>query len=150
MKLEQEIKMEKFRSQFQKAYLNIIFTGNWMEAKTDALLKPFDISHQQYNVLRILRGQQGEAINLYEVQERMLNKMSNATRLVEKLRQKGLVTREQCASNRRKVEIAITPKGLDLLNRIDPLMQEQEEKYFGCVSEQEAELINRILDRIHE
>jgi len=150
MKLEQEIKMEHFRSPYQKAYLNIIFTANWMEAKTDALLKPYDISHQQYNVLRILRGQQGQAVNLYEVQERMLHKMSNATRLVEKLRLKGLLTREQCAVNRRKVEIAITPKGMELLARLDPLLEEQERSLFEHLSESQAEQLNNMLDQLRD
>ncbi|MDX5435995.1 MAG: MarR family transcriptional regulator, partial [Pontibacter sp.] len=115
-----------------------MFTGEWLMARVDSLLKPYDISSQQYNVLRILRGQQGKPLNLYAIQERMLNRMSNATRLVEKLRLKGLVTREQCEANRRKVEITITNKGLQLLDKLDPLMQQLEEDTFKNISEAEA------------
>jgi DNA-binding MarR family transcriptional regulator len=150
MKLEEEIKMPKFRSGFQKGALNLMFTGEWLMARVDNLLKPYDISSQQYNVLRILRGQQGNPINLYTIQERMLNRMSNATRLVEKLRLKGLVTRELCAENRRKVEISITDKGLELLETLDPLMQQLEEDIFKSMTEQEAHQFSDTLDQIRE
>lgn len=150
MRLEDELKMPKFRSSFQKASLNLMFTGEWMMARVDTLLKPYDISSQQYNVLRILRGQQGKPINLYAIQERMLNRMSNATRLVEKLRLKGLVTRELCEHNRRKVEISITEKGLQLLDTLDPLMQQLEEDTFKNLSEEEAGRLSDTLDQIRD
>ncbi|WP_255594148.1 MarR family winged helix-turn-helix transcriptional regulator [Pontibacter sp. HSC-14F20] len=148
MKLEDELKMPKFRSAYQRASLNLMFTGEWMMARVDSLLKPYDISSQQYNVLRILRGQQGKPMNLFTIQERMLNRMSNATRLVEKLRLKGLVTRELCEQNRRKVEIAITDKGMDLLDSLDPLMKQLEEDTFKDMSEQEAQHLSDTLDRV--
>ncbi len=138
--------MDKFRSVFQKASLNLMFTGEWLMARIDSLLKPYDISSQQYNVLRILRGQQGKPINLFAIQERMLNRMSNATRLVEKLRQKGLVTRELCEQNRRKVEIAITDKGLQLLDKLDPMIEQLEETMFQDVTEKDAEKLSATLD----
>ncbi|MFT2008155.1 MarR family winged helix-turn-helix transcriptional regulator [Pontibacter sp. 13R65] len=148
MRLEEEIGMTQFRSPFQKAYLNILFTGNWLEAQVESLIKPFGISPEQYNVLRILRGQQGKPINLYKVQERMLSRMSNATRLVEKLRLKGLVTREICEHNRRKVEIAITQKGLDLLNKLDPLVEEQERALFERLEAADVESLSEVLDKV--
>lgn len=150
MKLEDELKMPKFRNSYQKASLNLMFTGEWMMARVDSLLKPYDISSQQFNVLRILRGQQGKPINLFTVQERMLNRMSNATRLVEKLRLKGLVTRELCEQNRRKVEIAITDKGIDLLDSLDPLMQQLEEDTFKNLSADEAQRLSDTLDRVRD
>ena len=150
MKLEDELKMPKFRNSYQKASLNLMFTGEWMMARVDSLLKPYDISSQQFNVLRILRGQQGKPINLFTVQERMLNRMSNATRLVEKLRLKGLVTRELCEQNRRKVEIAITDKGIDLLDSLDPLMQQLEEDTFKNLSAGEAQRLSDTLDRVRD
>lgn len=119
-------------------------------ARVDSLLKPYDISSQQYNVLRILRGQQGKPINLFAIQERMLNRMSNATRLVEKLRLKGLVTRELCEQNRRKVEIAITDKGMELLDKLDPLMKQLEEDTFKSLSADEAQHLSDTLDRVRE
>ncbi|WP_168193930.1 MarR family winged helix-turn-helix transcriptional regulator [Pontibacter sp. SGAir0037] len=150
MRLEDEIKMNKFRNAYQKAILNLMFTGEWLMAKIDSLLKPYDISSQQYNVLRILRGQHGKSINLFEIQERMLNRMSNSTRLVEKLRLKGLVTREQCEHNRRKVDIAITDKGMALLEQIDPIMMKMEHDIIGKLSEDDAELLSNQLDNLRE
>ena len=150
MKLEDELKMPKFRSPYQKASLNLMFTGEWMMARVDSLLKPFDISSQQFNVLRILRGQHGKPLNLFTIQERMLNRMSNATRLVEKLRLKGLVTRELCEQNRRKVEIAITKKGIELLDSLDPLMKQLEEDTFKHLSEEEAQHLSDTLDRVRD
>ncbi|MBD1396996.1 MarR family transcriptional regulator [Pontibacter sp. JH31] len=150
MRLEEELRMNKFRSVFQKASLNLMFTGEWLMARVDSLLKPYDISSQQYNVLRILRGQQGKPLNLYAIQERMLNRMSNATRLVEKLRLKGLVTREQCEANRRKVEIAITEKGLQLLDKLDPMIEQMEEDTFKGVSRAEAGRLSDTLDALRE
>lgn len=148
MKLEDELKMPKFSSPYQKASLNLMFTGEWMMSRVDSLLKPYDISSQQFNVLRILRGQQGKPLNLFTIQERMLNRMSNATRLVEKLRLKGLVTRELCEHNRRKVEIAITNKGMDLLDSLDPILQQLEKDTFKNLSEEEAQQLSDTLDRI--
>lgn len=150
MRLEDELKMANFKSPYQKGALNLMFTGEWMMARVDSLLKPYDISSQQYNVMRILRGQHGKPINLYSIQERMLNRMSNATRLVEKLRLKGLVTRDLCADNRRKVEIAITEKGLELLDKLDPLMQQLEEDTFKNLSAEEALRLNDMLDLIRK
>lgn len=150
MKLEDELKMPKFRSPFQKASLNLMFTGEWMMARVDGLLKPYDISSQQFNVLRILRGQHGKPLNLFTIQERMLNRMSNATRLVEKLRLKGLVTRELCEQNRRKVEIAITKKGIELLDSLDPLMKQLEVDTFKSLTEAEAQHLSDILDQVRD
>ncbi len=140
--------MSSFRSPFQKAYLNILYTGNWLEAQTESILKLHGISPEQYNVLRILRGQQGKPINLFEIQERMLSPMSNATRLVEKLRLKGLVTREVCEHNRRKVEIFITEKGKKLLEELDPEVEAQEKNLFQQVDTEDIEVLNKILDSI--
>lgn len=150
MKIEEELKTNKFGSPYQKASLNLMFTGEWLMARVDSLLKAYDISSQQFNVLRILRGQQGRTINLYEIQERMLNRMSNATRLVEKLRLKGLVTRELCEQNRRKVEIAITEKGLKLLETLDPLVEKLNEETFRNITEAEADKLSDTLDRMRE
>ena len=91
-------------------------------------LKPYEISEQQFNVLRILRGQKGIAANLSTVQDRMVHKMSNTTRLIDKLIQKKLVKRNVCVKNRRKIELFITEDGLDLLKKIDPISDEIEKK----------------------
>jgi len=148
MQLEQALKVKKFRNPYQKAMLNVLFTATRLNEQANALLKPYDISEQQYNVLRILRGQQGRPANLYMIQERMIHRMSNATRLVEKLRQKGLVSRELCEHNRRKVDICITEVGLQLLETLDPVIGQFEEEVFQHLSKAEAEQLSTLLDRL--
>src|SRR6478609_1382394 len=113
MRLEEEIKQnKKFTSEFQKLAVNIMYTASWLEARNIQRLKPHGISPQQYNVLRILRGSAPNPLMLGEIAMRMIDKNSNATRLVEKLRLKGLVKREVCENNRRQVDIIITSKGM--------------------------------------
>lgn len=150
MKLEDELKQPRFKDEYQRAMLNIIFTGSWLEVRTNQVLKPFDLSSQQFNVLRILRGSRPRPLNLLDIQERMMDKMSNATRLVEKLRQKGLLTRKQCDQNRRKVEIEITDKGMELLGTLDPLMEELHKSFSGKLTVEEANRINVILDKLRD
>lgn len=108
-------------------------------------LKPFGISIQQFNVLRILRGQKGVAANLSTVQERMVNKMSNTTRLVDKLIEKSLVERIICKENRRKIELFITEEGLSFLNQIDPVIDRVEEKMVGHLKNTDKEQLVSIL-----
>jgi len=108
-------------------------------------LKPFGISIQQFNVLRILRGQKGVAANLSTVQERMVNKMSNTTRLVDKLIEKSLVERIICKENRRKVELFITEEGLSFLNQIDPVIDRVEEEMVGHLKNTDKEQLVSIL-----
>ena len=99
----------------KKIILNIIYTQNVITDKFNEIIKPYDLSSEQYNVLRILRGQKGSPANMSIIQERMLSKNSNTTRLIDKLLLKELVTREVCPNNRRKIEVLITNKGLELL-----------------------------------
>lgn len=148
MRLEQEIKMRKFRSPHARALLNIVFTNYWLGEQMGGLLKAYDLSEQQFNVLRILRGQKGKPINLMDIQGRMLHKMSNATRLVEKLRIKGLVERVQCEMNRRKVEITITDRGLKILEELDPILEKNEKKVFKSLSDEEAIQLSELLDKL--
>ncbi|CAN5841257.1 MarR family transcriptional regulator [soil metagenome] len=147
MELEKEIKQEKFRSEKHKASLNIMFTNNWLQAQTAAVMKKFNLTPQQYNVLRILKGQHPQPAMLGQVQERMLDRMSNASRLVDKLLLKGLVERRQCPNNRRQVDIWITEKGLELLQTMeDPLLRM--ESHLENVTEEEAQELSRILDKL--
>jgi DNA-binding MarR family transcriptional regulator len=147
MKLEDEIKQEVFADPFLKATLNILVTADRISAATNAVLKPFGISNEQYNVLRILRGQHPAVSPLHLITERMISKSSNATRLVEKLRQKGLVDRTICESNRRQVEIVITKAGLHLLDELDPLVTSGSEE-FNRITKSETKELNRILDKV--
>lgn len=148
MTLEEELKMNKFESEYHRATLGIMYTGNWLLEQVNAALKPFGLSDQQYNVLRILRGQKGKPANLFMIQERMIHRMSNATRLVEKLRLKGLVERKICEHNRRKVEIIITQQGLDLLDKIQPLITKSEAEMTANLSETEAAQLANLLDKL--
>eukprot|EP00746_Dinoflagellata_sp_MGD_P126721 gnl/MRDRNA2_/MRDRNA2_61482_c0_seq1.p2 gnl/MRDRNA2_/MRDRNA2_61482_c0~~gnl/MRDRNA2_/MRDRNA2_61482_c0_seq1.p2 ORF type:complete len:121 (+),score=11.28 gnl/MRDRNA2_/MRDRNA2_61482_c0_seq1:111-473(+) len=116
--------------------------------QTNHVFKQFDISQQQYNVLRILKGQKGNPINLMDIQSRMIHKSSNATRLVEKLRAKGLVERVQCENNRRKVEVFITEKGLELLEKITSRLKQEEGSLLNNLSEKEAVQLGDLLDKL--
>ncbi|MES2560326.1 MAG: MarR family transcriptional regulator [Bacteroidota bacterium] len=150
MRLEEEIKQsKKFSSEFEKLAVNILYTSSWLEAQNIQRFKPFGISPQQYNVLRILRGSAPKPLMLSDISSRMIDKNSNATRLVEKLRLKGFVKREVCESNRRQVDIIITKKGLDLLADIDTHNDSWGQSFKG-LTKIEAEAINDALDRLRE
>ncbi|CAL1516354.1 MarR family transcriptional regulator [Chitinophaga sp. MM2321] len=150
MKLEDEIKQTRFKDEYQRAMLNIVFTANWLEVGISHVLKPYDISSQQFNVLRILRGSSPKPLNLLDIQERMMDKMSNATRLVEKLRQKGLLTRNQCESNRRKVEIEITDKGKALLTELEPIIDKNHKRLTKKITKEEVSMLNELLDKLRD
>jgi len=111
-------------------------------------LKPFGVSIQQFNVLRILRGQKGVAANLSTVQEHMTNKMSNTTRLIDKLIEKSYVKRTICKENRRKIELFITTEGLTFLNHLDPIIDQAEEEMVGHFKEGEKEEFVSLLKRL--
>jgi DNA-binding MarR family transcriptional regulator len=147
MELEKEIKQTQFVSEIQKAVLNILFTSSWLNGLSTRCLKPFDISPQQYNVLRILRGSYPCSLMLNEISSRMIDRMSNATRLVEKLKQKGLCNRVLNEQNRRQVAISITETGLKMLLVIDQEMKKQR-KDFEKITETEAQELSRILDKL--
>jgi DNA-binding MarR family transcriptional regulator len=132
----------------KKTVINISFSSIWMKDEIMAVLKPRDISIEQFNVLRILRGKKGEPTNLQDIQERMINKMSNTTRLVDKLILKGLVERFICKNNRRKVDIYITKQGLNLLNEIDPVIEATEERVTSNLTIQELETLNTLLTKL--
>lgn len=147
MEIEKEIKQKKFQNEFVKAEINILFTAGWISNQSNKFFREFGISMQQYNVLRILRGQHPKAVMLSQITERMIDKMSNATRLVEKLRLKSLVTRELNADNRRQVDIQITEEGLKILNEIDKEIETATLKRIH-LDESEAQLLNSLLDKL--
>jgi DNA-binding MarR family transcriptional regulator len=149
MSLEDDIKQEKFQNEHQKAAINILYTGSWLYNLNATFLKKFGITPEQFNVLRILRGSHPTTMMLSEVTQRMIDKSSNCTRLVEKLRQKNFVNREICEKNRRQVDISITEKGLQLLKKIDSEMPEWS-KAIEKLSKTEAKEMNRILDKLRE
>jgi DNA-binding MarR family transcriptional regulator len=147
MSLEEEIRQEKFHNEHQKAAINILYTGSWLYNINAVYLKKFGITPEQFNVLRILRGSFPKPMMLAEITARMIDKSSNCTRLVEKLKQKGLVNRVTCENNRRQVDISITEKGQVLLKKIDA-SQEAWLEAMGKISKAEAKDLNRILDKL--
>jgi DNA-binding MarR family transcriptional regulator len=147
MSLEKDIHQEKFQSEHQKASINILYTGSWLYNVNAAYLKKFTITPEQFNVLRILRGNHPGPMMLAEITARMIDKNSNCTRLVEKLRQKGFITREICRNNRRQVDIAITDMGLQVLKKIDADQLEWL-RAMEKISKADAKELNRILDKL--
>ena len=127
---------------------NFMITNKMLSENYLDFFKQFDISMQQFNVLRILKGQKGKPANLATIQERMIHKNSNTTRLIDKLLLKGLVDRTICPENRRKVEIIITKNGLELLETIDPKLNELEEKIIQPLTITEAETLNNLLEKL--
>jgi DNA-binding MarR family transcriptional regulator len=149
MEIGREIKQEKFKNEHQKMLINILFTSSWLSSKHACVLKPYGISIQQYNILRILRGQYPTPVTINLLIDRMLDKNSNASRLVEKLRLKKLVDRAICEKDRRAVNVVITQRGLALLTELD----KQEElflKNLKNLSSREAELLSSLLDKLRD
>jgi len=150
MEIEDELNITQDIAEYKKALLNILFTGNWLNEEVASALKPFDISPQQFNVLRILRGMNGKPASLQVIQDRMISKMSNTTRLVDKLIAKGFVTRKQCETNRRKVDICITETGLEATNEMSRAVDQTELKVTKTLKNKELKLLNQLLNQIRE
>jgi DNA-binding MarR family transcriptional regulator len=131
----------------RKTLLNIMYTQNYIADRFSEIVKSHDLSGEQYNVLRILRGQKGKPANMCMIQERMLARTSNTTRLVDKLLLKELVTREICPNNRRKMEVQITQKGLDLLTELDPKVNSHEAFFATGMTQDELEQLNTLLEK---
>jgi DNA-binding MarR family transcriptional regulator len=147
MKIEEIIKATSEMTLEKKTLLNVLVTQNVVADKFNEILKPHDLSAEQFNVLRILRGQKGKPANMCMIQERMIAKTSNTTRLVDKLLLKELVTREVCSQNRRKMEISITEKGQKLLEVLDPIVIEYEVTFAKNLTSKELETLNNLLEK---
>ncbi|MEO6348411.1 MAG: MarR family transcriptional regulator [Aquaticitalea sp.] len=148
--LEDVLKTKVKLSLSKKTVLNITYSSICMRDIMTSVLKPFDISIEQFNVLRILRGQKGNPANLQDIQDRMISKMSNTTRLVDKLILKGFVERFTCANNRRKVEIFITNSGLEVLKDIDPIVEKTEIDVTSKLSINELETLNYLISKLRD
>ncbi|GAA4070686.1 MarR family transcriptional regulator [Flavobacterium cheonanense] len=147
MRIEDIIKSNVTMDDAKKVVLNIMVTQNVLSEKFNEVLKPYDLSGEQYNVLRILRGQKGNPANMCVIQERMIAKNSNTTRLIDKLLLKNLVTREVCPENRRKIEVLITEKGLELLEELDPKVLENEKLFAANLNQKELVELNTLLEK---
>ena len=146
-KIKEAIKQSEFKDSYNKVVVNLLYTHSYLVNFQTAVLKPMDLSPEQYNVLRILRGHQGKPATIAAIQERMLNTMSNASRLVDKLKIKGLVKREECLENRRKVDVLITDKGLQLLESLEPQIATANKKAVQ-LEENEVAHLNNLLDKL--
>ena len=147
MNVEQIIKTEKEIPLESRTIIHFMLVNNKINEAIGDVLKPFDVSLQQFNVLRILRGQNGKPANLSTLNERMVTKMSNTTRLVDKLILKGFVDRIICPSNRRKVEISITSNGGKVLKKMDVAMDRAEKSILKNISKKELEQLNVLFDK---
>jgi len=147
MNVEEIIKTEKKIPLKSRTIIHFMLVNNKISDAIAGSLKPFDVSQQQFNVLRILRGQNEKPANLSTLNERMISKMSNTTRLVDKLLIKGYVDRITCPSNRRKVEINITTKGKIALDKMDVAMNAAENEILKSLSQKELEHLNQILNK---
>jgi MarR family 2-MHQ and catechol resistance regulon transcriptional repressor len=134
----------KFPNERIKALINIKYTANWLNTVGNEFLKTSKISNQQYNILRILKGA-NEAVTVNMVKERMIEKSPNATRLMDKLCDKGLIERTRCENDRRVVYVKISEKGLKLLDKINV---DELGSRMNAISEGEAKILNEILDKI--
>ncbi|EAQ37733.1 transcription regulator, MarR family [Dokdonia sp. MED134] len=147
MTIEEHIKTTSLKPS-QRLSINLAYTAQWSNDILLMALKPYDISLQQFNVLRILRGQKGKPANLSTLNDRMVTKASNTTRLVDKLLKKELVNRSTCPSNRRKIEITITEAGLSLLNELDKVVTQAENKITTQLDNNEIEQLNNLLNKL--
>jgi DNA-binding MarR family transcriptional regulator len=146
MTLEKDINQQVFRSEYQKAIINLIYTFNWVNEKINRRFEPFDITQQQFNILRILRGA-GQALSTLQIRQRMLDKMSDTSRIVDRLVKKGMVKKTTSREDRRLVDVLLTDKGKKLLQSMD-VMNEEMESIFKYLSNEEAKLLNVLLDKI--
>jgi DNA-binding MarR family transcriptional regulator len=148
MGIEKDIQQTHFRNEFQKMGINIIYTANWLNEKMGQILSTEDITQQQYNILRILRGSD-VPLSTLKIRERMLDKMSDTSRIVDRLVVKGLVEKSACIKDKRLVDITLSKKGLLLLEKLDSL-NEPIDSILKGVTEKEATAINQILDKLRE
>jgi uncharacterized lipoprotein YddW (UPF0748 family) len=146
MALENEINQRKFRNEYQKARLNILYTNNWLAEKISIIFDKWDITPRQFNILRILRGE-GKPLSTLQIRQRMLDKMSDTSRIVDRLVRKGMVRKTPSEADRRLVDVIITPRGGKLLEKIDPLEDEMD-KMMTTLSPEEASVLSRLLDKL--
>jgi DNA-binding MarR family transcriptional regulator len=146
MSIEEDINQRAFRNEYQKGIINLIYTYNWMNEKMKKAFDNEGVTAQQYNILRILRGA-GNPISTLQIRERMLDKMSDTSRIVDRLVLKGLAKKTICKDDKRLVDVSISPKGSKLLEKID-LLEDDMDAILGNLSEPEAKTLNKLLDKI--
>lgn len=150
MKIEEAIQQKKFQNEYQKAHINLLYTHAWLQLRTVHVLKPINISPQQFNILRILRGQYPKPASIRELTDRMIDKASNASRLVDKLLAKGYVTKSACEADNRRMEVKITDEGLKFLEKASKKVDAFTKGVFKSLSEDEARQLSDLLDKIRD
>jgi DNA-binding MarR family transcriptional regulator len=148
MSIEKDINQKKFRNEYQKSIVNLIYTYNWVNEKTKSILDKSDVTSQQYNILRILRGA-GEPLSTLQIRQRMLDKMSDTSRIVDRMVRKGLVKKVICKTDKRLVDVSLADKGRQLLEGLD-LYQDELDGILKNLTEIEAQTLNSLLDKIRE
>ena len=147
MGIEQDIHQSNFKSTKQKAVVNLLYTYGWTIERIKSFLAKEDITHQQYNILRILRGSYPEPLSTLQIRERMLDKMSDTSRIVDRLLVKGLVKKSTCSKDKRLVDVVITEKGQKLLKKLDT-EDDHINKVMDNLTEKEAEMLSNLLDKV--
>lgn len=148
MGIEKDIQQQVFRNEYQKVSVNIIFSANWLQEKIRIFFDAEDITPQQYNILRILRGSK-QPLSTLQIRERMLDKMSDTSRIVERLLKKGLVEKKVCTHDKRMVDVVISRKGAALLEKLDRRNEEMD-KIVKSLSVEEARTLGTLLDKMRE
>ena len=146
MSLETDIQQTKFRNEYQKTLINLVYTYNWVSEQNKKFFEREDITSQQFNILRILRGA-GKPLSTLQIRQRMLDKMSDTSRIVDRLIKKGLVKKVVCKSDRRLVDVSISEQGLQLLEKLD-LSSDEMDSVLSKLSIEEATMLNGLLDKI--
>lgn len=147
MKIEDEVKQKQFRNEYHKAIINLFFTNNWVSAQIKDMLKPHQVTLQQYNVLRILNGQSPNEISIQDIKARMLDRMPDVSRIVERLRKQELINKITSSADKRTIKISISQKGKDLLESLKQY-QEKMDQLVQKLSIEEATELNRLFDKI--
>src|SRR3989337_2037701 len=147
MGIDQDIIQTKFRNEHQKAVINLLYTYGWLMEKMKDFFSQEDITPQQFNFIRILRGSHPQPLSTLQIRERMLDKMSDTSRIVDRLIAKGLVKKGTCKSDRRLVDVMITDKGKKMLERLDE-RQDELDNIIGNLTEEEAATLSELLDKI--
>ncbi len=146
MGIEKDIQQSSFRNEFQKMGINLLFTANWLNEQIGKMLSEEGVTQQQYNILRILRGS-ATPLSTLKIRERMLDKMSDTSRIVDRLIAKELVIKNTCEKDKRLVDITLSPKGLNLIDQLDQFNDRIDALLKG-INESEAQMMNQILDKI--
>ncbi len=149
MGIDKDIQQAKFRNPQQKAAINLIYTLSWMRERTKCIFEAEDITPQQFNILRILRGSFPQPLSTLQIRERMLEKMSDTSRIVDRLITKGFVKKLTCKNDRRLVDVIISDKGKKLLERLDA-RQDEIDGVLGNLSEKDANILSDLLDKIRD